>query len=284
MELWMTLGLLAYLSGAVSTTMDKHFMNRGYNPVGVSLFKLFFDGVILLVVGLLFFSMAFTPKLLWWSLVVGFLYGTAMTVYFAVLRVDDLKTVMPYLQSAIILFTFLGAITFLGEHATAINYLGLLLILAGVYMVMAKRGFARPKLSKKFWLFAIAAALHTLLFLLVKKALYDVEPITLSTMMYFAGTVVMLAYSTYVVVKRKEKGIFVLKNSWMSIPAIFGALATLLMFTAVSIGNASKVYPMQGIQSAFIFILAWFFLKEKFYWLRMAGTALVVVGIYLLAI
>jgi uncharacterized membrane protein len=56
------------------------------------------------------------------------------------------------------------------------------------------------------------------------------------------------------------------------------------LFSAAALGNASKVYPLAGLQSAFIFIIALLFLKEKFYWHRLAGTVIVFLGIFLVSL
>jgi len=38
------------------------------------------------------------------------------------------------------------------------------------------------------------------------------------------------------------------------------------------------------LQSVFVFIIALMFLKEKFYWHRLIGTIIVVIGIYFISI
>ena len=66
--------------------------------------------------------------------------------------------------------------------------------------------------------------------------------------------------------------------------AVFGALGTLLFFLALSIGNASKVYPIAGVESMLIFIFAILFLKERFEWHRFLGTGIIVLGIAFVSI
>ncbi len=74
-------------------------------------------------------------------------------------------------------------------------------------------------------------------------------------------------------------------NSPMIITAsFFGAMGTFLLYSALAIGDASKVFSIAGLQSAFIFIIASLFLKEKFRWHRLGGTMIIVAGVFLISV
>jgi uncharacterized membrane protein len=66
--------------------------------------------------------------------------------------------------------------------------------------------------------------------------------------------------------------------------SLFAATGVGLLYTALSQANASKVYPMAGISSVTVFLLATVFLQEKFYRHRFIGTLIVVLGIYLISL
>ena len=68
------------------------------------------------------------------------------------------------------------------------------------------------------------------------------------------------------------------------VASFFGGIGTFLIYSALAVGNASKVYPLTGLSTIFIFIFASVFLKEKFMWHRLAGTVLVFLGIYLVSL
>lgn len=285
MKLWLILGILSYLSYSISTSIDKHMMIHNYGVFRTNTIKMFFDGVILLIIGLLFFQLSFTKHLLVVSIGLGLLYALGGIIYFLVLKYRDVGQAIPYTQATEILLIFLGALLFFNESAVGINYLGIVFILAGVYAVLSKTGLRFPKPDKSFVLLMMIVVINVIYWLLVKKTLNNAEPITLAIVVYFTTTIALLIYQALF----RKQSFQQLKQLKTHLPRIitasfFGAMGTFLIFTAVSMGDASKVYPLAGINSVFIFIIATLFLKEKFTWHRLIGTLLVFAGIFLVSI
>ncbi|MCK4781425.1 DMT family transporter [Candidatus Parcubacteria bacterium] len=281
MELWILLGILSYLSYAISTSIDKCLMNHGWNPLVTNTVKMFFDGLILLIIGLIFFNLSFTSELLIYSLLLGFLYAFSGILYFKCLKYKDVGEVVPYLQSFTILLVFIGSIFLFSESVNSYNYIGILLIIIGVYLVLLKDGLKIPKIDKILFFIFLIVILNTGYILVVKSSLHNIEPINIAIMMYFSTTLVLLGFSIF---HSKQKEIFKVKNLKIIPAAFFGALGTLFLYSALSIGNASKVYPLAGLESVFVFIIATIFLKEKFFLYRFIGTIIVFAGIYLICI
>ena len=281
MELWLVFGILSYLSFAISTSIDKHFMNTGYQPVSTDIFKMFFDGVIVLVIGFLFFQLTFTVELFLISLLLGGLYAMSGILYYTSLQLKDVEVVIPYVQSTTILLVFISSILLFNDSVTLFNYAGVGLILVGVYAILSKNGVKLPTIDKAMIFILLMVVLNTIYVLLVKKFLVNIQPINLAVTMYFSTTLILAGYLW---LSKKQKKLFDIKSSKIVISAVFGAIGTLLLYSALSIGNASQVYPIAGLQAVFVFVIASFFLKEKFYWHRLIGTLLVVVGIYFIAV
>ncbi|UCD07890.1 MAG: DMT family transporter [Candidatus Aenigmatarchaeota archaeon] len=282
MEPWLLLGVLAYLSYAISTSIDKRFMNRGYEPVSIQTFKDFFDCVILLIIGLLFFSLNFTFELFLWSLLLGFISAISGILYFTSLKLKDIEIVVPYLQSSTILLVFISSIILFSEIINPFNYIGLVLILIGVYAVLAKKGLGLPRLDRAILLISLLVVLTAAYLLLVKSLLFNIEPINLAISVYFSTTIILACYM--LIFRRKQKGSFDIRNSKIAVSAIFGSMGTLFLFYALSLGFASRVYPVAGLQSVFVFIIASIFLRERFYWHRLAGTIIVFLGILFISL
>ena len=246
---------------------------------------MFFDGVILLIIGFLFFKLNFPPNLLLWSLVVGLLYALGGIVYFSVLKLKDVSQVIPFSQSSEILLIFLGSLLLFNEIANVPNYIGVVLILIGVYAVLSETSFKRPRIDKAFYLLLGVVVINVFFWLLVKKLLYDVQPIALAITMYFATTIIMILYQA--LFNRKALKALTRINheiSKIGIASLFGAMGTLLIFFALTLGDASKVYPVAGSQAVFVFVIASAFLKEKFRWHRLIGTIIVFAGIFLISL
>lgn len=279
--LWLLLGVLSYLSYSISTSIDKFLMIKGYNLLNVNTFKMFFDGIILLVIGLLFFDLNFTPRLILWSLILGGIYAIGGIVYYFSIKRKDLDIVIPYYQSSSILLTFIGSIILLKEVVNLHNYLGAGFILIGVYVVLSKDGFKFPKLDKIILLILTIIILNTGYSLFVKKLLYDIKPINLAIMMYFFSALIM---SPFLLFSKKQNKLKDIKDIRIIAASFFGAMGTLLLYLALSVGNASKVYPLAGLESVFIFVISSIFFNKKFYWYRLIGTIIIFLGIYFISV
>ncbi len=281
MEKWLLLGILSYLSYAISTSIDKHLMNKEYDPANTNTLKMFFDGLILLIIGFLFFNLNFTFELFSWSLILGGLYAISGILYFTSLKLEDVGIIIPYLQSSGILLIFISSTIIFNEIVNIFNYIGIALILIGVYAVLSENGFKIPKLNKAVFLVLTIVILHTIYALLTKNLLFKIEPINLAIMMYFSSAMFLAGY---LALFKRQKKLHNINGSKIIVAAFFGAMGTFLLYSALAVGNASKVYPIAGIESVFVFILASIALKEKFYWHRVAGTIIVFLGIFLISL
>lgn len=281
MKLWLVLGILSYLFYAISTSIDKHFMNKKYDIFSTNTFKMFFNAIILLIIGLIFFKLNFTSKLFFWSLILGGIYALSGIIYFASLKLKDVEIVVPYYQSYLLFFTFIFSVILLNESVNIYNYIGIILLLIGVYTILSENGFKIPKLDKAIFLILIMVVLNLVYNILAKKILYDIKPIDLAIMMYFSCTIFLVAY---ILLSKKQRSLFDVKSSRIIFASIFGAMGTLLLYFALSVGNASKVYPIAGLQPFFVFIIAYIFLKTRFYWHRLIGTVIVFFGIFLISL
>ncbi|MCK4550948.1 MAG: DMT family transporter [Candidatus Aenigmarchaeota archaeon] len=285
MELWLLLGILSYLSFAISTTIDKDMMNRQYGALRTNTIKMFLDGVILLAIGFLFFELKFTFNVLLGALLLGGTYALAGVLYFKSLKLKDVATIAPFMISSIILFVFLGSVFLLNETVNALNYAGVFLIVGGIYLILSEKSFSIPRPDKGLILAVFMVILVVFGSLLTKILLFNAEPITLGVLMYFSSALFLLAYNIiFRKASLKTPGYFKQGFKRIFAASFFGALATALLFLALSIEDASKVYPLGGIQSVFIFAIAVLFLKEKFYGHKLLGILIVFAGVFLVGI
>ncbi|MCD4760107.1 DMT family transporter [archaeon] len=282
-QLWFLLSLLSRLSHALSTSLDKYLINQNSDPIKISNLKVFFTGIITLIIGLLFFNLNITLETILWAGILGIFFATTNIVYFLSLRLKDVEEVAPFAHSGIILLIFLSSISLFKEMVTTANYFGVVIILGGVYIILSKKGFKLPKPDKGLFLMSIFIIVGTIYWLLVKTFVTTIEPINLVIVMYFSCSLVLFIFrKSY---KKSDKNIF---KKIKKIPLILGALTagigTTLIYWAFEVGNASKVAPTAGLQLIFVFIIASLFLKEKFYWNRLIGTIIITIGTYLIYI
>ncbi len=281
MEPWLVLGILAYLSFSISTAIDKFVMDKGYSALGTNTLKMFFDGIILLAIGLVFFELNITLEQMFWALVLGGIFAVSGIVYFLTLKLEDVEIVVPFRQAATLLLVFSGSIILFNETTSLTNYLGLAMVLIGMYALLSEGKFKLPNINKAFFMVLALVAVNTVYSLLTKSLLFDIQPIALAIIMYFSGTLIS---GIYLSLFRKEALPKLKKIPKIFAAAIFGALGTLFLFYALSIGHASKIYAMEGLMSIFIFIIAITFLKQKLFWHRLLGVILIFAGILLVSI
>jgi uncharacterized membrane protein len=121
--------------------------------------------------------------------------------------------------------------------------------------------------------------------LLVKTFLGTADPIALAVSIYIMAFLMLLVVSlllrryihtTPASLKPQLRVVLV--------ASLCAATAAAFLYTALSQANASKVYPMAGVSSVAVFLLATVFLKEKFHRHKFIGTLIVVIGIYLISL
>jgi len=282
MELWLLFCTISCFSYAVSTSIDKYMMNLKYEVISTNVFKALFNGMIVLTIGLIFFN--FTGNFSLLMLVPGAIYAFSTLIYYTAIKLQDVGEIIPFYQSLGILFIFLSSVIVFNEFVSVYNYMGIILILIGVYLVLSKDVLKIPKFGRGSLLILLLLPTDVISALLVKKLLYNFEPINLAIVMYFSATLFLICFQ---ILYRKHSS-DIITNLRARVPKIasasfFGAIGTIFLYSALSLGYASKVYPIAGLTSIFIFIIAFFFLKEKFYWYRLIGIVFAFFGIYLIS-
>ena len=287
MESWLFLSIIGYSIGAVSSCLDKYMMNLQYNPVTTSLLRVFFNASILASAGFLFLQLQLSPSILLYALIPGSLLAFSFVVYLTVLRRKNASEVLPFWQSLDLMLIFLGSVFFFQEPVTLVNYGGIVVILIGIYLVLTDNIRKSPRLNYSFLIVASILPIDLTYALLIKKFLGSVPPISLAVSTYMIAFLMLSAvvlvmrfrsrsHQNHAYVRPRARTVFT--------ASLFAAAGVGLLYIALSQGYASKVYPMAGISSIMVFLLATFFLKERFYYHRLMGTLIVFFGIYLISL
>ncbi len=282
MDNWLLTAIIGYTLFGVSTAMDKYFMIKGYQPLSTNLFKMFFDGVILLAIGYFFIGLNFSLELFGWSLLLATVYSLSGLLYFKTIQITDVEMIFPYIQSFVTLFSIFGSIIIFSEPFGPLNYLGLVMILVGVYLVLSKTGRDIPKWNKGLFFASMIVITMVTYSILTKFLLGDIRPIDLGIMMYLCSALIIAFYKF--IFKKDNSRLPDFKSAKILISSVFGALGTFFIYTGLDLGAASKVYALAGWESVVIFVLALIFLKQKLLLHRLIGILLIFPGIYLIAV
>ncbi len=284
MERWLIFSILGYTIGAVASTLDKFMMNQRYHPVTTVLLRTLFNAVFLGSTALLFLHLQITGSLLLLAVFPALLLTISFVVYLGVLQRKNATEIQPFSQSLDVLFIFLASIAFLQETVIWLNYVGILIMVIGIYLVLTERLTKVPRLDRSQLLIVAIVPIDIAYALLVKTFLADAEPIALAVSIYLLAFLMLTLVS--LLLRRHIPAPTSLKpHLRIVLPAsLCAAAAAGLLYTALSQANASKVYPMAGVSSVTVFLLATLFLQEKFYAHRFIGTCIVVLGIYLISL
>ena len=285
MELWFIFSLLGYMLFAVSGILDKVMMNNQYHPVTTVLLRTLFNAVFLSSAGLLFLNLNISVSLLLLAAIPAFLLMVSFVIYLRVLQRKNASEIQPFSQSLDVLFIFLASIILLHEQAILANYVGILVIVIGVYLVLSQHITKVPHLDRNLLIIVALVPIDVAYALLIKTFLGTAEPISLAVSIYLMAFLMLTIVSLFMRRQLQPTKTY-LKSQLRTVLAasLCAATGAALTYTALSQANASKVYPMAGISSVTVFLLATVFLKEKFHLHRFIGTLIVVLGIYLISL
>jgi uncharacterized membrane protein len=285
MELWFIFSVIGYMIGAVSGILDKFMMNLRYHPVTYVLLRTLCNAIFLGSAGLLFFSLSITPSLLLLAVIPALILAISFVIYLLVLQRKNASEIQPFSQSLDTLFIFLASIILLHEQARPANYAGILVVVIGIYLVLTEHITKMPHLDRHLLIIAALVPSDVAYALLLKTYLKTAEPIALAVSIYVIAFLFLTIVS--LLMRRRLQPMKATLRPQLRIDLVASfcaAVGIAFLYTALSQANASKVYPMAGIGSVTVFLLATMFLKEKFHWHRFIGTLIVVLGIYLITL
>lgn len=285
MESWLLFGVLAYVSYGISTAIDKHLMDGSFEPLPTNMQKMLFDGIILSVLGVVVLQPTFSTGIIWQALVLGGVYAASGVIYFHLITAKDVEEAIPVRQAGVTLFSFLGAVVLFSEFPGPLHYIGVAASVVGMYLLLSRDGPGLPPWDHGLTLLAASTGMGVVYWLLVKAFVGSSTPIALAIAMYLVTAGLLAAYmhgftdhSPLTYFQDRDR------VGRIGVTSLFGALGTFFLYTALAAGQGSDVYPLAGIQSLVIFVLATILLREQFTWHRGLGLVGVVVGVALISL
>ncbi len=276
--MWFLLALVAGLLFAINKLIFRAVFVKEVNPVSFLAIHDGLAGLLLLPLALLSFTLPQSPKV-WAALVLGILF-IFIANYFAALSLKNTEASIYQIvgQSRHVVVLFGAAILF-SEPILPIKIISVLLIIAGV--VVAIKQNTKIKLTKGIVYALISGVAIGLAFLFIKLAAEDVRPVVSASMALIISG--FLSYLVTVVMKHKDTKIAVEHRSQLLIASIIFAVFELTLFTALDIGEASRVTPVTQSSMIFTIVGAYIFLNErKHLTQKVVGASLIVLGIAIL--
>lgn len=200
--------------------------------------------------------------------------------YFKALDLGTVSKVTPIDKTSIILTLILSSI-FLNEKITIIKVLSIIFILVGTLLTIRKND--EESKDNKWILYAVLTAIFTSTTTVISKVGIENTNTNLTT---FLRTIIVLILLTIITLfKKKFKDIKKLnKNNYLFIilSGISTSLSWLFYFKALSLGEASVVFPIEKLSLVVSIVTSTIFLKERLNKKQIIGIIIIVMGTSLL--
>ena len=200
--------------------------------------------------------------------------------YFKALDLGTVSKVTPIDKTSIILTLILSSI-FLNEKITIIKVLSIIFILVGTLLTIRKND--EESKDNKWILYAVLTAIFTSTTTVISKVGIENTNTNLTT---FLRTIIVLILLTIITLfKKKFKDIKKLnKNNYLFIilSGISTSLSWLFYFKALSLGEASVVFPIEKLSLVVSIVTSTMFLKERLNKKQIIGIIIIVMGTSLL--
>ena len=295
---WLYFATAGYFLNAFSALGDKIILGKILpKPLSYA----FWQGVLSLAV-LFLIPFGFSilgPQNLILSLSAGILWIFGLYFFFEALFLSDASRTLPIILSLSPLFLFLFESFGLNRHFSSDEILGALFLIAGsVFLSLNLEGNEHYSI-KRFGIFAILAAFFFSLSLFLMKGLFLKETFLnvfiWSRFGMFLGalSLLILPSGRFEIFQSADNVIKPRNSSSIILVKIIGSAGALCIFFAIARGSVTLVNALQGLQYAFIFMLAFIasvfwpkLLHESFSFKsilqKLSGIILVSIGLFLL--
>lgn len=274
--MWFFLSLLAGLLFAANRLVVRFVLTKKVNLLAFGAVHEMLAGLLLLPVGLFYVSLPKHPQT-WVALFTGifFIFLTDLFAFLSLRKIEaSLYQIIGQLRHIIVLF---GAYFLFTEIISIDKVISILLIIVGV--VVAMLGKSKIEINRGTVYAFLSTVFIAIAFLFIKMATADISPAFAGSLGLIISGVLM--YILLLIRKeRPEKLIPANHRNQFLIAAGLFAIFEFSLFTALSIGEASKVTPVTQSSMIFTLIGGYLFLNEKSHMLKkIIGSILIGIGI-----
>jgi len=268
--IWLLMAILAYLILAIVFLIDKYLLGSGIPSPGL---YAFYTGVLSIFVFLLapfvdFFIPSFHGFLL--AFLVGALFIIALFWFYKALIIFEASRVVPVVGALSPIFSFLIVFFFTQarEELVLLKGIAFLLLVSGSFFI----AFEKTKVSFRSFLFSSIAAFFFSLFFILQKNLFEYMGSFWNSLIWMSigslfVALVIYCFSQEVRSKaldrqKPQKKTFILFFVNKGLSGLGGLLQRSAIFLTPGFIEVPLIQGLQGMQYAFLFLMAWFFSKK----------------------
>lgn len=288
---WFFLSLYFALASSINTAIVKKLLGPIHPLVLLLVINLFTLPFVFVIV---YFSGGI-PKIstLFYPLITAsaILDVIAFTASFWAMRISPISLISPISSFNPVFVTLISMIT-LGEIPSERKFLGILIIVLGVYLLNVgdiKTGFLSPLKNllknRGVQLFFLANFIWGITPTFQKKAIFQTDPIMPVFPSFFGIVLLILFIFPFAIGKTKNYKLAIKQNIiWFLAIGLLASLAQLAAYTAflqTNVGYATAIFKTSTL---FTILFGWWFFKEKRIKERLLGASVMILGTILLVI
>jgi len=283
MELWLLFALASAIFAGLTATLIKIGVKNVDSNLATALrtvIVLIFVWALVFIVGSQTAISDISSKTFIFLMFSGLSTGASWLCYIKAIQIGSVSKVTPVDKSSTVL-TIILAFLLLGESMTLFTLVGIVIIVAGTYLMIQKTANdTESKDTRKSWFFfaCLSAIFAAMTAILGKVGIEDIE----SNLGTAIRTVFVLLMAWLVVfIKKPNHSIkAVSKHNWLFIvlSGVATGLSWMCFYYALQNGPVSIVVPIDKLSIVFTIIFAYFIQKEKISFKMIIGLVLIVIG------
>lgn len=275
--MWFLLALVAGLTFAVNRLLIRSVFTKTGDPIIFGAIHELLAGLLLLPIGLLFFSLPQSPQI-WIALAVGIflIFLTDLFGFLALQTIEaSLLQIVNQLRHVVVL---IGAYFFFTEAITLIKVVSIFFIIFGILVALKSK--SKFEMSKGVFYAFLSTVCIAFALLCIKMASVDVSPVFSAPLGLMISGILI---TTLLTIKKETIKFPSTHRKELFIAAGLFAVFEISLFTALAIGEASKVTPVTQSSMIFTLIGGYLFLNERSHIKqKIFGGIFIVVGIILM--
>jgi drug/metabolite transporter (DMT)-like permease len=256
---WVNIAILSAAVIGVVNIIDSHLLSRRMPSLGSFLLPV---GIITLIYASVLFALFPLPDgtstlTLFVALTSGILRSVAITIMLYTLRREEVSLVIPVVHTYPV-FVAIMAIPILGESLVSLQWLAVIIVVAGAVMASIRRGITGKSiwLGKSFLLLLGSSLLMAAADITSKYALAHISPWNLYWLTAFCMSFLFFSLSLRPSVFKElrwmqHQG---LALSLLTLNELLALVGAVLSFWAIERGPVSLVSTIIGTRSLFVFI------------------------------
>lgn len=277
--MWFVLSLFSGLLFAANRLIIRSVFIKHTNPMAFGAMHELLAGLLLLPVGLFYFSLPQNPKI-WIALSLGifFIFLCDLFAYMSLRKLEtSLYQIISQLRHVVVLF---GAYLLFTETISLTKIISIILIILGIFVAL--RGKSKIEINKGTVYAFLSTVAISFGLLFIKMASVDVSPAFSAPL----GLIISAILIYLILIIKGNRSISLLpaghRKELLIASGIF-AVFELTLFTALAVGEASRVTPVNQSSMIFTLIGGYIFLNERTHMKqKIIGSVLIAFGIILL--